>query len=198
MSEPVREKAENWEKIGEGAASQIKITPKQISHIDARGPLCHELLFLLGGSIEFIKTPWKEFVLKFLEFLFPISPICRWLPPDNSVLEWVGYHGQSETKVYRLTAKEDPLAVFFVEYKPEPPVAGGYIHPLFKVPQLDISHFLRPPFDESNDNSKIEQLLHSGLVEKFSPIPMTEEARKIVRETYMETCRGYWHEFTKK
>ena len=191
-------KAERWEKIGEGAAAQMKITPKQIGHIDARGPLCHELLFLLGGTIEFVETPWKEFVLKILESVFPISPICRWLPPDDCVLECVGSLSQSDTEVYRLTPNEGLIVVFFVEYKPEPPVAGGYIHPLFNVPQLDIRRFLRPPFDESNDNLKIGQLLRSGLVQKFSPIPMTADARKGLRETHWETCRGLWHGFTKE
>jgi hypothetical protein len=191
-------KAEKWVEIGEGAAAQIKITPKPIAYIEARGPLCHELLFLLGGRIEFAETSWKEFALKILESLFPISPICRWFPTDG-VLEWVGDHGVDETKVYRLTPKKGPIVVFFVKYKPEPPAFGFYIRSLFNVPQLDIMHFLRPPFDESNDYLKIEQLLRSGSVGKLSPpIPITEEARRFIMENYVETCKGLWQGFTKK
>ena len=189
------ENSENWEKIGEGAAAEIKITPKRLNYIYARGFLCHELLCLLGGNIEFVETPWRKFILKILEFIFPISPICRWYPPEDCVLEWVGFHSQSKTKVYRLTPSKGSVAVFFVEYKPEPPAGGGYIRPLFNVPQLDISKFLRPPFEKSNDNLKIEQILRIGLVEKFSPIPMTSEARNRVREIHLETCRGLWKEF---
>lgn len=190
-------KPESWGKIGEGAAAEIKIKPEQLRYIEARGFLCHELLYLLGGRIEFVETPWRKFILKILEFIFPISPICRWYPPDNCIFEWVGYRSQSETKVYRLTSNIGSIVVFFVEYKPEPPAAGGYIHPLFNVPQLDISKFLQPPFEENNDNLKIEQLLRIGLVEKFSPIPMTSEARKRVREIHIEMCKGLWQEFSK-
>jgi hypothetical protein len=190
--------SESWEEIGEGAAAQMRTAPTKVEYIEARGPLCHELLFLLKGNIEFVKTPWREFVLKILEFQFPISPICRWHPPDNCVLERVGYNGEVDAEVYRLTPNEGPIVVFFVKYKPEPPVAGGYIRPLFNVPQLDIWHFLRPPFDDNNDNLKIENLLHSGIVEKFSIIPMTPEDKKKVSEIHLETCRGLWQGFTKK
>jgi len=189
--------AEKQVEIGEGAAAQIRISPKPIAYIEARGPLCHELLFLLGGRIEFVETQWKEFVLKILEFLFPISPICRWLPTDG-VLEWVGHRDEEDTNVYRLTPNESTIVVFFVKYRPEPPAFGGYIHPLFNVPQLDISHFLRPPFDESNDNFSFEQLLRKGIVQKFLPMLVTEEDRKSIREMQRETCRGLWQEFNKK
>lgn len=192
------EKLESWKKIGEGAAAEIKITPQQLKYIGARGFLCHELLYLLGGHIEFVETSRKKFILKILEFIFPIAPICRWYPPEDCELEWVGYQRQSETKVYRLTPNEGSIVVFFVEYKPEPPAWGGYIRPLFNVPKLDISRFLRPPFEESNDNLKIEQLLRTGLVEKFTPIPMTSEARNKVREIHLETCKGLWQGFSKK
>jgi hypothetical protein len=190
------EKSGKWEKTARGAATEMKITPKQLRYIEARGFLCHELLYLLGGNIEFVETSWREYVLRVLEFIFPISPICRWYPPENCVLEWVGSDRQCETKVYRLKPSEGLITVFFVEYKPEPPSAGGYIRPLFNVPQLDISKFLRPPFDENNDNRKIEQLLRAGLVEKFTPIPMTPGARNRLTEIRMETCRGLWQEFS--
>lgn len=187
----------SWEKIGERAAAEIKIKPKQIKCLEARGLLCHELLYLLRGHIKFVETPWRTFVLKILEFIFPISPICKWYPPEDCVLEWVGYHKKSETKVYRLTPKEGSIVVFFVEYKPEPPAWGGYIRPLFNVPQLDITKFLRPPFENSNDNLVIEQLLRAGLVEKFSPLPMTTEAINRVRQIHIEACKGLWQAFSK-
>lgn len=191
-------KHESWEEIGAGAATEMKIAPKQVKYIEARGFLCHELLYLVGGNIEFIETPWKQFILKVLESIFPIAPICRWYPPEYCELEWVGYKWQSETKVYRLTPNEGSIVVFFVEYKPEPPAGGSYVRPLFNMPKLDISNFLRPPFDESNDNLKIEELFRTGLVEKFTPVPMTSEARHRVREIHLETCKGLWQGFSKK
>ena len=189
--------SKNWKQIGKNAASEIKITPKKLKYIEARGFLCHELLYLLGGHIEFVETSWKQYVLKILELIFPISPICRWYPSEDCVLEWVGYHSQCETKAYRLTPREGLITVFFVEYKPEPPAWGGYIRPLFNVPQLDISRFLRPPFEESNDNRIIEQLLHAGVVEKFKPILITQGAENRIREIHIESCKGLWEELSK-
>ena len=190
--------SKNWEEIGKSAAAEIKIKPKKLKHIEARGLLCHELLYLLGGQIEFVKTSWRQCVLKILEFIFPISPICRWYPSEDCVLEWIGYDSQCETKVYRLTPREGSITVFFVEYKPEPPAAGGYVRPFFNVPQLHISNFLRPPFDESNDNIKIEQLLRAGLVEEFKPISMTSGAKNRIREIHRESCKGLWEGLSKQ
>jgi hypothetical protein len=48
---------DNWEYIGRGYAKEIGINPTSIEYIEARGFLCHELLYLLGGWIEFIFTP---------------------------------------------------------------------------------------------------------------------------------------------
>jgi hypothetical protein len=186
-----------WYEVGRGAATQIKITPEQLMYLEARGFLCHELLFLLGGHIEFVRTSWKQFVLKFLEHILPISPICRWYPPENSILEWIGYDSQSETKVYRLSPTEPPITVFFVEYKPEAPIGGVRVYSFFNVPQLIIDRFLRPPFEENNDTIWIEEKLRNGLVQKFTPIPMTQEARKRMEEIMRETRRGLWEEFIK-
>lgn len=193
----INKTSKTWEETGKYAAAEIKITPKKLEYIEARGFLCHELLYLLGGHIEFVETPWRQCVLKILEFIFPISPICRWYPPEDSILEWVGYHSQCETKAYRLTPREGSITVVFVEYKPEPPAGGGYVRPFFNVPQLDISKFLRPPFEESNDNIKIEQLLRAGLVEIFEPLPLTSGARNRIREIHRETCKGLWEELSK-
>jgi hypothetical protein len=190
--------SESWEEIGTRVAIKMKITPQKIEYIEARGFLCHELLYLLGGRIEFVETPWKNFILKILELILPIAPICRWYPPENSELEWVGYNPQSETKVYRFTPEGNPIVIFFIEYKPGPPIAGGYAHHLFKVPQLKVSRFLRPPFEKDNDIFKIEKILRTGMVEKFTPIPMTDEARNGVKEVHLETCRGLWQVFSQK
>ncbi len=190
--------SKNWGKVGEGAAAEIKITPKKLKYIEARGSLCHELLYLLGGHIEFVKTSWRQPIFRILEFMLPIWPICRWYPPEDYVLEWVGYHSLCETKAYRLTPREGSITVFFVEYKPEPPIGGGYVRPFFNVPQLDIRKFLRPPFEESNDNTKIEQLLRAGLVEKvFEPLPLTSGAKNRISEIHRETCKGLWEELSK-
>jgi hypothetical protein len=186
-----------WEETGKNAAAEIKISPKKIEYIESRGYLCHELLYLLDGHIEFVETSWKQYVLKILELLFPISPICRWHPPEDCILEWVGYHSQYEIKAYRLTPREGSIIVFFVNYKPEPPVGGGYVRPFFNVPQLDISQFLRPPFEENNNNIKIEQLLREGIVEKFEPLPLTSGAKNIIRETDREVCKGLWEVLSK-
>ena len=207
----------NWEEIGKGAAAEIKIKPKKLKYIEARGLLCHELLYLLGGQIEFVKTSWRQCVLKILEFKFPISPICRWYPSEDCVLEWIGYNSQwNETKVYRLTPREGSITVFFVEYKPEPPAAGGYVRPFFNVPQLHISNFLRPPFDESNDNTKIEQLLRAGLFDEVSdklrlklqrraglpveskPISLTSGAENRMGEIHRASCKGLWEGLSKQ
>jgi hypothetical protein len=184
--------SENWEKIAEDAAKEIRVTPQPVSYVEARGYLCHELLCLLGGQIQFVETPWKNVLLKIFELVLPIAPVCRWYPPQDCELELVGYRSQSDLKVYRLTPKQGPITVFFVEYRPESPAAGHYIRTLFNTPRLDIRRFLRPPFDGENDNLKIERLLRDGSVERFAPVPMTTGARDRVEKVHLETCRGLW------
>ena len=121
------QESDKSEEMGLGLASQMGTAARRLEYIEARGFLCHELLHLLGGSIEFVETPWREFVLKIMEAIFcPIAPICRWLPPQDCVLECVGSHSQSETRVYRLTPREGAVVVFFVEYKAEAPAGGHY------------------------------------------------------------------------
>jgi len=142
--------------------------------------------------LEFVQTTWKSFALKMLELLFPIAPICRWYPASDAVLECVGYHAQQETIVYRLTPQGADATVFFVNYKPDPPAWGGYIRPLFNVPQLDFHKFLRPPFDKDNDAPRFERLFRSGIVEQSEPIPMTGGARDVVRDTHLEVSKGLW------
>ena len=183
--------------IGKGAATEIKIEPKELLFIEARGFLCHELLYLIGGNVEFVETSWKQFVLKVLEYLFPILPVCRWYPPENNIIECVGYHSMNETKVFRITPNEGHKTVFFVKYKPEPPILGNYIHSLFKTPMLDIGKFLRPPFDESNNNQEMEALLHHGIVPPYlKSIALTEGAKKYLIQAHLETCKGLWEGFS--
>ena len=179
-----------------GLATEIGIAPRRLEYIQARGFLCHELLHLLGGSIKFVETPWGEFVLRIMEAIsLPIPPICRWLPPQDCVLECVGSHSQSETRVYRLTPNEGAVVVFFVVYKPEAPIGGDYVRSAFNVPQLEMTKFLRPPFDASNGNRRIEERLRGGLVGRFLPpgvTLMTPEGVRALEEHHLAVCRGIW------
>jgi hypothetical protein len=188
---------ETWKERDRSGIAEIKITPKRIEYIEARGFLCHELLYLLGGHIEFVETLWRQCALKLLEYILPISPICRWFPLDDCILEWVGHYNQSETRAYRLTPREGSITVFFVEYKPSRPTFGRYVRPFYNFPQLDISKFIRPPFEESSDEVEFEQLLRTGLVEKFEPMPMTSEARNRITEIHREMCKVFWEELSK-
>jgi len=186
---------ERREKDYEGLAAQIGTPPRQLEYIEARGFLCHELLHLLGGAIEFVGTPWRQWVLKIMEaFCIPISPICRWLPPEGSVLECVGTHRQAETRVYRLTPDGGAVVVFFVEYRPEHPAGGTYVRSAFSVPQLDLWKFLRPPFDLSNSSMRIAGRLRGGLTQGFSPLVGPDSARH-VEEMHLAMCRGIWKGF---
>ena len=98
---------DNWEYIGRGVAKEIGIDPTSIEYIEAKGFLCHELLYLLGGRIEFVFTPWWRLFRRLGDILFGVFPVCRWHPPEDSILEWVGHDGQLETKVYRLSPNGD-------------------------------------------------------------------------------------------
>lgn len=55
-----KEEIKSLEEIGQGAAKEIGIKPTSIDYIEAKGFLCHELLCLLGGRIEFFLTPLVE------------------------------------------------------------------------------------------------------------------------------------------
>jgi hypothetical protein len=121
------ESAQKWYELGKRAAKEMHLSPQKVPHIDARGFLCHELYYLFGGSFGFIETPRKQIVLRFLERHFPIAPICRWHPPEDSTLERLGIAPDftaNGAEVYRLTPAKHPITVFFVEPKPEPHPAG--------------------------------------------------------------------------
>jgi hypothetical protein len=180
--------------IGRSAAAEIKKPARNMSYIEARGYLCHELTYLLGGFVTFTETPMKNFFMKAFEYFLPIAPICRWIPPLNSTLEQIGYHKDEETTVYRFKSESDPTVIFFVNYKPEPPAAGPYLPALFNVPHLDSFRFLRPPF---GNRDEIEHVFRDGMVGRFTPIPMTEGAREFMAITQVEMDRAMWEEFCK-
>jgi hypothetical protein len=83
-----KEKISYYE-LGKRTAIEIKSAPEQLEYLEARGYLCHELIYLLGGHIEYVQTSWKQLVLKFMEYIFPISPICRWYPPEKGVSDFL-------------------------------------------------------------------------------------------------------------
>ena len=185
---------ETWEEIGRGVAKEIGIDPKSIEYIEARGFLCHELLYLLGGRIEFVFTPWWRLFSRLGDILFGVFPVCRWYPPEDSILEWVGYHSQRETKVYRLTITQDDQVVFTVEYRPEPPAnLSGMFFP-YNVPQLKKSEFLRPPFERN------EELISKNLRDSinrheqcFEPLATKEEIQTCSHSN--ELKKGLWEGF---
>ncbi len=183
-----------WEDIGKGAAAQIKKTVRKVPHIEARGYLCHELTYLLGGCVAFTETPMSKFITKAMEYFLPISPICRWMPPPKSTLEKVGYVGTGETTVYRYKPESGDAVVFFVNFKPERPAWGPYLRPLFNMPQLDLYQFLRPPFTEA-DRDEMDHVFRRGMVGRFTPIPMTEGAKESMEITGVEMRRAMWEEF---
>jgi hypothetical protein len=181
--------------IGRNAATEIRTTARQVPYIEARGLLCHELLYLLGGHIQFARTSWRQFLIKLLEPLFPLSPICRWYPPENYILEWIGSSGPCDTKVYRLITAGHPKAVFFVDYKPDRPLVR-HIRPFFNAPILDLGKFLRPPSENSIDSRDIERELRGGLEQRFTPLPLTPGATNRVSEISRELHRGLWEGFS--
>jgi hypothetical protein len=184
-----------WEETGRGVAKELGIKPKTIGFIEARGFLCHELLYLLGGWIEFISTPWWH-ILKRLCDLFGVFPVCRWYPPENATLEYVGYHCERETKVYRLINAKSDMVVFFIEYRPEPPFNSfGKFFP-FKMPLLKEDMFLKPPFND--DKGFINRTLRHGLWFKQIYQPLWDDDTK--RHTYdtveKPMKKGAWEGFT--
>lgn len=196
MTEEIFEESfREWERVGRGAAAEIKTTPIDVSYVEARGPLCHDLLCLLGGSIEFAETPWNSFLTKMLKHFATIAPLSRWLPPPNSQLDRVGYHPIGEAVVYRFTPDNGEKVIFFVNYKPEPPAVGRYVRPLFNLPQLDLDRFIRPPFDHSNEDRKLLSRLRLGSVQQFAPIPQTDGAVRYGLTLASKANLGMWEEF---
>ena len=175
---------------GEKVADEVRIPPVRAEYIEARGFLCHELLYLLGGSVEFSRASRRERVLRALESLLPVMPVCRWHPPEGCTLELVGQNARYfGTKVYRLKRGRNPEAVFFVQYRPD---RGGLIPSLDKTPMLDLGFFLRPPFDHSNSNRKLEEKLRYGIYLQLFPSMCTAEAEQCIADWRLGLCRGMW------
>ncbi|MBA7619570.1 hypothetical protein ES703_26909 [subsurface metagenome] len=184
---------DNWEYIGRGAAKEIGIDPTSIEYIEAKGFLCHELLYLLGGRIEFIFTPWWRLFRRFGDSLFKTFPICQWHPPEDSILEWVGYHSQHKTKVYRLTITQDDRAVFFIEYEPEASIGSETEFP-YNVPCLVHDRFLRPPFEKYMELiSKNLRYSISRREQIYEQIATKEEIRASSHGD--EIDKGLWERF---
>lgn len=184
--------ADNWEYIGRGVAKEIGINPTNIEYIEAKGFLCHELLYLLGGRIEFIFTSWWRLFRRLGDSLFKTFPICRWYPPENSILEWVGYHSQFETKVYRLTITQDDRAVFFIEYEPEAHGSGTEFH--YNVPRLRQDMFLRPPFEKNQELISMNLRYSISCREQiYEPIATKEQIRVSSHQDEIE--KGLWEGF---
>ena len=183
---------ETWEEIARGVAKEIGIDPTNIEYIEARGFLCHELLYLLGGRIEFIFTPWWRLFSYIGDILFKTFPICRWYPPVDTILEWVGYDRQCETKVYRLTITQDDRAVFFVEYEPGV-LRGGFP---YNVPRLVRDRFLRPPFEKYKEliSKNLQDSIHRH-EQCFEPIATKEQIRNSSHQD--EVDKGLWEGFLK-
>ena len=145
---------EKDKEIGRSVAEEIKIKPKSMEYIEARGFLCYELRCLLEGRIEFVLIPWWNVLKRIGDFIWGVFPICRWFPPEHSTLELVGYHSQFETKVFRFSNKNNESVIFFIEYTPESPGGfSGFFFP-FNLPKLKEDNFIRPPFD--SDKKLIE------------------------------------------
>jgi len=181
---------ESWEEIGRGVAREIGIDPKSIEYIEARGFLCYELLYLLGGRIEFVFAPWWRIFRRLGDILFGVFPICRWYPLEGSNLEQVGYQSQYEIKVYRLTITQDDQVVFAVKYEP-----SGSFFP-YNVPQLPRNWFLRPPF-EKNKELISKSLRHSIHLHEqaFEPFATEEGIRTVFQPTWNELDKGRWEGF---
>jgi hypothetical protein len=156
-----------WRDLGKSAALEIKTDPQQLVHIEARGFLAHQLIRLVGGQFDFVRTPWRQPILKFLEHFFPIMPICRWFPPQNSILEYIGHHRENDLRVYRIRQDNKPPIVFFVEFDPQKSLGNNRLPSLYKVPKLDMDKFLQPPFEVNHEGPWQVQESNRGLWEGF-------------------------------
>lgn len=182
---------QTWNNIAKAAATQMSISPIIVPHIEARGNLCHELLILMGGHVEFVATPISSLLLRALEFVLPISPICRWTPPERSRLEQIGRHRDQDTVVYRLRPEAGDTAVFFIRNKPEPTIGGSYVRTPFHVPQLDLAQFLRPPFTPGY-TERLEDMLRLGMIARFSPSLLTNGASDHLAIQHAHMCQAMW------
>ena len=178
------------EEMGEAVAALVRVPPRRVKYIKARGILCHELLSLLGGSIEFRRATSRQRVIWALESVFRIMPVDRWYAPQDCTLELVGQHSEYETRAYRLRRDRNPQAVFFVLYKPSE--RDGHNPAFSNTPMLDYDRFLRPPFDHSNDSSALLQLLRRRTYVHVLPSLLSPEAEQFATDCRLAICRGLW------
>lgn len=176
--------------VGWDAARSVREAPKRVRYVEAQGFLCHELLVLLGGRVEYV-LPRRTTLRQWLAArLAPTFPSCRWHPPDGAVLEEVA-QPDADTTVYRCKSDTDGPVVFFVQYQPEPPAGQPGDRFPYNVPRLDMDHFLRAPFTGRSQQLAMARLrggCHLGPV--FEPIPMSDDARDYADAIHRETCRG--------
>jgi hypothetical protein len=173
-------------KYGKTIAKEIGVKPKIIEFIEGRGFLCHELIYLLGGRIEFVLLPWWDIIRHICNSICGVFPLCRWYPPEGSMLEYVGYCSTFETKFYRYESPSTETVVFAIEYDP------GYdtFFP-FKGPRLKEDMFLRPPFE--NDKKLISDTLRriSIPLPTYTPLVSQETFTDLYKHT-IERNRGIW------
>lgn len=177
------------------AARSMRTPMRKVEHIEARGFLCHELLFLLNGHIEYSHTPHWNVVRRISDLIFPNFPLCRWCPSEGSELEEVGTERTLDSRVYRLRRSGSETVVFFIDYRPDSPAdVFPYFFP-FNVPRLDEQRFLQPPFDDRLTESIIATLRCGyDRSRRSTPIPMTDAARARVVAIGREMRKGLWEE----
>lgn len=149
-----------WYEIGVAGGIEIKAGahPRPVDFIEDRGFLCHELLYLLGGVIEYRKVPWRQILRRLWHSVFGGVPICRWYPPDG-LLEKIGFAVYDITNVaYRFSAQGKDTVVFLVRDR-------EYDQDLHYRPRLNEHYFLCPPFDHEQ---YISFVLRNGLQSPFS------------------------------
>lgn len=178
---------QDWYEIGVNAAKEIKIPNRSIAYIESRGFLCHELLYLFKGHIEFVETSLKQWFLKLVERILPISPTCRWYPDENSFLSQIGYE-PNDKRIYQLQKDQNILAILFINYKEDYPGS-----PFYNYPRLD-KILQKPP--ETRYNEKMNANLRIGLERKFTPIPISDDARSAVNKYDRAINAGLWDGFT--
>lgn len=184
------------EEIGLGTAKQVEIKPQKVEYIEARGYLGHELLIIFHGNIEFVRT--SNLFFKFLESFLPICPIIRWYPSANSELYQVGYSnfGGENTKIYLYLLPKADSVLFFVDFTPESPAYGWYIKPFHNMPKLDTHYVVKPPFNKTHQK-RIDELLRSGVAQRFQPLVTEDCLDKMEREAD-KIRKAMWEYFNKK
>jgi hypothetical protein len=179
-------------KFGKSVAEEIRRNAQVKAFIAGRGFLCHELLYLLGGRIEFIITPWWNIIRHACDAILGLFPLCRWYPPEGTILEYIGYASMFETKFYRCVTPGKNTVVFAIEFDP-----GSDSFFPFRGPRLKEDLFLRPPFE--NDRNIIKDTLRgiSIPLPTYTPLASEETIINIYKHN-LEQNRGIWEGLCKK